>query len=168
MRIHGSAGRARRDDPSRGLALGLGLALAGVMAPAWSADTAQALAPAAPDAQVASTPVLRCQVRYASETLHLEARPTGTPYDVAPHDVAGRFRFKAVVVGTPAAVEHIALYAYDMAVPQAPVLIHEVVYHPPFPGNPTVPGLTGWNHVYSARLGREMVYGCALTKGPSP
>ncbi|RZL12028.1 MAG: hypothetical protein EOP40_00350 [Rubrivivax sp.] len=121
-------------------------------APAWAVDA----------------PVLRCQVRYASETLQLEARPTSTPYEVAPHDIGERFRFKAVVVGSEGAVDHIAVYAYDMAVPQAPVLIHEVVYHPPFPSKPTVPGLTGWNHVYSARLGREMVYGCALTKEPSP
>ena len=27
--------------------------------------------------------------------------------------------------------------------------------------------LTGWDHVYSARLGRELVYGCTL-RGPTP
>jgi hypothetical protein len=150
------------------------VAAACAVVPAWSAEPASPLAiPAslpspAPETPALSRPLLRCQVRYASDTVHLETRPTSAPYEVVPHDIAGRFGFKAVVVGTPAAVDHIALYAYDMAVPQAPVLIHEVVYHPPFPVNPTVPGLTGWNHVYSARLGREMVYGCAFTKGTSP
>lgn len=134
------------------LTLCLSVALA---APAWSASST-------------AEPVLRCQVRYASETFHLEARPTSTPYDVAPHDIGGRFRFKAVVVGAQGVVDHIALYAYDMAVPQAPVLIHQVRYQAPLPIHTAIPGLTGWNHVYSSYLGREMVYGCALSTSPSP
>lgn len=106
--------------------------------------------------------ILHCQVRYMSDTVSIDAHPTTQPYTVASHDIAGRFRFKAVVVGDDRHVEHVALYAYDMSVPAAPVLIHEVVHKPPFaPGKP-VPALTGWNHVYSARLGREMVYGCAF------
>lgn len=110
----------------------------------------------------AQTAVLRCQVRYASDTIHIEARPVADPYLVAAQDIGERFRFKAVVVGNDQQVDYIALYAYDMAMPGAPLLIHEVVHLPPFSSNTTVPGLTGWNHVYSARLGREMVYGCAL------
>ena len=112
--------------------------------------------------------VLRCQVRYASETIHIEARPVADPYTVAAQDIGERFRFKAVVVGTEKQVDHIALYAYDMEMPGAPLLIHEVVHQPPFSSNSTVPGLTGWNHVYSARLGREMVYGCALNNQATP
>jgi hypothetical protein len=110
----------------------------------------------------AGTPVLRCEVRYLSETATLEFEPGPRPYDVAAHDIGGRFRFKAVVAGNAGRVDHIALYAYDMSVPRAPVLIHQVVHKPPFATDRPVPGLTGWNHVYSARLGREMVYGCAL------
>lgn len=109
--------------------------------------------------------VLHCQVRYASETVQLQARPVADPYTVEATDVGKRFRFKAVMVGTAEQIDHIALYAYDMEMPGAPLLIHEVVYHPPFPHQATLPGLTGWNHVYSARLGREMVYGCALDQG---
>ena len=134
----------------------LTLCLSSVLAvPAWSASST-------------ADPVLRCQLRYASETLHVEARPTSAPYEVVPHDIGERFRFKAVVVGTQGVVDHIALYAYDMAVPQAPVLIHQVVYQAPLPTHTAIPGLTGWNHVYSSYLGREMVYGCALTTGSSP
>ncbi len=117
-----------------------------------------ALALAAPS----SATVLRCQVRYASETILVEARAVSDPYTVAAKDIGGRFRFKAVMVGTPQKVDHIALYAYDMELPGAPLLIHEVVHQPPFADQAALPGLTGWNHVYSAQLGREMVYGCAL------
>ena len=111
----------------------------------------------------AETAVLRCQVRYASDTTLIEARPTTDPYTVTSQDIGGRFRFKAVMAGKDQHVDHIALYAYDMEMPGAPLLIHEVVHQAPFPDKPQLPGLTGWNHVYSARLGREMVYGCTLT-----
>jgi hypothetical protein len=121
----------------------------------WTAACAQ------PSTQT-PTPVLHCQVRYASETVRIDARPVADPYTVPSQDIGGRFRFKAVMVGSGSQVDHIALYAYDMAVRGAPTLIHEVVHKPPFASNPVVPGLTGWNHVYSAYLGREMVYGCAL------
>lgn len=117
--------------------------------------------PSHADTATAAT-VLRCQVRYASDTIHIEARPVADPYTVAAQNIGERFRFKAVVVGNDQQVDYIALYTYDMAMPGAPLLIHEVVHQPPFSSNPKVPGLTGWNHVYSARLGREMVYGCAL------
>lgn len=115
-----------------------------------------------------ATAVLRCQVRYASDTIHIEARPVADPYTVAAQNIGERFRFKAVMVGTEKQVDSIALYAYDMEMPGAPLLIHQVVHQPPFSSNPTVPGLTGWNHVYSARLGREMVYGCALNHKATP
>ncbi|EGJ11652.1 MULTISPECIES: hypothetical protein [Rubrivivax] len=108
------------------------------------------------------SPLLRCELRYVSTTMQVEARPVADPYTVAAQDVGTRFRFKAVVLGTPERVDSVSLYAYDMAVANAPVLIHEVVHRPPFPPGTAIPALTGWNHVYSSRLGRELVYGCAL------
>ena len=123
--------------------------------------------PAHAETATAAT-VLRCQVRYASDTINIEARPVADPYTVAAQNIGERFRFKAVVVGNDQQVDYIALYAYDMEMPGAPLLIHEVVHHPPFSSNPKMPGLTGWNHVYSARLGREMVYGCALNNKATP
>jgi hypothetical protein len=116
---------------------------------------------------VAAPPILHCQARYLSDTVRIDARPVADPYTVAPHDIGGRFSFKAVVVGDEQQVDHIALYAYDLEVPGAPVLIHQVVLKPPFKFDAPLPALTGWNHVYSARLGRELVYGCAL-QGPTP
>lgn len=108
------------------------------------------------------SPLLRCELRYVSTTMRIEARPVADPYTVAAQDVGTRFRFKAVVLGTSERVDSVSLYAYDMAVDNAPVLIHEVVLRPPFPAGTAIPALTGWNHVYSSRLGRELVYGCAL------
>lgn len=116
---------------------------------------------------MAAPPVLRCQVRYMSDTVHIEARPVTDPYTVAAHDIGNRFKFKAVVVGHDQQVDYIALYTYDMEAPVAPALAHQVVLKPPFAIDAPLPALTGWNHVYSSRLGRELVYGCAL-KGPTP
>ncbi len=112
----------------------------------------------------AQPPTLRCQVRYMSDTQTLSTTPVADPYTVAAHDI-GRFRFKAVMVGQGAHVEHIALYAYDTEVADVPVLIHEVVLQPPFALGTRAASLTGWNHVYSSRLGRELVYGCRLDTG---
>lgn len=116
---------------------------------------------------MAAPPILHCQVRYMSDTVRLEARPVADPYTVAPHDIGGRFSFKAVVVGDDQRVDHIALYTYDLEVPGAPALAHQVVLKPPFAVDAPLPALTGWNHVFSARLGRELVYGCAL-QGATP
>lgn len=121
---------------------------------------------AAPASLQEAIPVLQCQVRYMSDTTAIEADPTSNPYGVAAHDIGGRFRFKAVLVGDAGRLDYVALYAYDMEVPGAPVLIHEVVHKPPFAVDRPIPALTGWNHVYSARFGREMVYGCALITRP--
>ncbi len=109
-----------------------------------------------------SQAVLRCDVRQADVTRHFEAHPTTDPQRVASHDIDGRFRFKAVVgagpTGEPA---YVKLYVYDMAVRGAPVLLHLATHQPPWRAAPEVPALTGWNHVYSSVLGRELVYGCA-------
>lgn len=111
----------------------------------------------------AGTAELRCELRYASEILEVRAAPVADPYRVRSHDLAGRFRFKAVVAGEAARVDYVKLYVYDMAVAGAPILLHQATHRPPFPAAAQPPALTGWNHLYSARLGREMIYGCALT-----
>ena len=144
-----------RPRPRRTVAgcTGIAALLCAVAAPAWSQDAA---------------PVLHCDVRYMSDTVSIQAEPTAEPYKVVPHDIGGRFGFKAVVVGDSRRVDHVALYAYDLSVTGAPVLIHQVVHHAPFDVDRPVPGLTGWNHVYSSNLGREMVYGCAFGARPAP
>ncbi|MCP6014371.1 hypothetical protein NL362_27855, partial [Klebsiella pneumoniae] len=60
---------------------------------------------------------LLCDVRQADVTQRFEAHPTPAPYDVASHDIDGRFRFKAVVgAGTTGQAAYVKLYVYDMAV----------------------------------------------------
>lgn len=112
---------------------------------------------------LAADPVLHCEVRYASQTWQFQATPSSSPYEVPAHDLAERFRFKAVVVGSATQVDYVSLYVYDLKAAGAPVLIHEARHKPPFEQGADIPALTGWNHVYSSVLGRELVYGCALT-----
>lgn len=162
------AARASRRLPRRLAAAVTGFAAALASVPVAATQTAAAPAPAgaaSSSADAQPMPLLRCRLRYASETRTIEARPVADPYAVAPHDLGRRFRFKAVVVGTSQRVDHVALYTYDLALPTSPVLVHEAVHRPPFPTSAELPALTGWNHVYSSRLGREFVYGCALDAG---
>ena len=104
---------------------------------------------------------LVCQVRYASETRMLRQSATTDPYSAATTDFADRFRFKAVVLGSPGRIGHITLTVYELT-ETAPVIIHQVRYGAPFNMNNEIPALTGWNHVYANYRGRELRYGCAL------
>jgi hypothetical protein len=124
------------------------------LAPAW----AQVAEPA---------PVqLRCDVSYAGTSRSLQATPVADPYSVPSEDIRGRFRFKAVVVGTPAQVEYISLYAYQNTGPQA-VLLHQAKYQPPFvwPADGSPLGLTGQQHLYAGPMERELIYQCSLHRG---
>lgn len=115
---------------------------------------------------VCAQSTLQCDVRQADVTRRFEARPTADPHGVASQDIDGRFRFKAVVgAGTTGDAAYAKLYVYDMAVKGAPVLLHMATHQPPWPAKHEVPALTGWNHVYSSVLGRELVYGCAWQAG---
>lgn len=111
---------------------------------------------------------VHCEVRYASETLRVVASPTGDPLRVPSVTLGQRFAFKAVVRGEPERIEHISLSAYDLEAEGAPALVHQQRLSPPFASGPELPALTGWQHVYSSVLGRELVYGCALRDAPGP
>lgn len=108
------------------------------------------------------SPELVCQVRYASETRLLHQSATTDPYSAATADFDNRFRFRAVVLGSPGQIDHITLTVYELVKEAPPVIIHQVRYHAPFNMNNEIPALTGWNHVYANYLGRELRYGCAL------
>ena len=109
---------------------------------------------------------VHCEVRYASQTWQVDARPTDEPLRVPSVDIDQRFAFKAVARGTPERTpEHItqiSLYAYDLEAEGAPALVHQQRLSAPFATGTQVPALTGWQHVHSSVLGRELVYGCAL------
>ena len=121
------------------------------------------VAAAEPDAD---SPELVCQVRYASETRMLHQSATTDPYSAATVDFDNRFRFRAVVLGSPGRIGHITLTVYELT-KEAPIIIHQVRYQAPFNMNNEIPALTGWNHVYANYLGRELRYGCALKAAQS-
>lgn len=130
----------------------------------WAAVAAVAAWLSAP---AAAAPQVHCEVRYASQTVPLDASPTDAPLRVPTVSLGERFAFKAVVRGTPDRIEHISLSTYDLEAEGAPALVHQQRLSPPFAAGREVPALTGWQHVYSSVLGRELVYGCALREGPS-
>lgn len=106
-------------------------------------------------------PLLRCAVTYAGSTQTIEATPVADPYPVASVDIGGRFWFKPVVVGQGSRVDYIKLYAY-LDTRQQPLLIHEVIYLPPFLTTPTPYPLTGTHHLYAGPVERELIYSCTL------
>lgn len=110
-----------------------------------------------------ASPLLRCEVSYAGATHILEAAPVADPYSVVAKDIAGRFSFKAVVIGDDQHVDYIKLYAYYQS-PRQPVLLHEARYLPPFAASVSPYALTGTQFLYSYSpdLGRELQYHCTL------
>jgi hypothetical protein len=117
-------------------------------------------------ALAATAPLLRCQVTYAGATHNLETSVGGDPYAIKSIDIDGRFRFKAVVLGTDRHIEQVKLYAYYEGRRQ-PVLIEEAKYMPPFAVSDSPYALTGLHYLYAPPLWRELQYGCALVGAKS-
>jgi hypothetical protein len=114
------------------------------------------------DEASSATPLLRCQLSQSGDIQTLDFVPVSDPYTVKAVDINGRFRFKAVVIGSEQQIDYITLYVYYRAKRQW-VLLHQAKYFPPF--NQAVfpsASLTGVNYVYSPVLGRELQYSCAL------
>lgn len=129
----------------------------------WRRACALAVAAACGAAQAG--PTVHCEVRYASQTWQVTAQPTSDPLSVPSVTLNKRFAFKAVARGAGERIDQVSLYAYDLEAEGAPALIHQQRLSPPFASGTQVPALTGWQHVYSSVLGRELVYGCALRQG---
>jgi hypothetical protein len=120
-----------------------------------------------------ASPLLRCALTYAGSTQMLDATPTQDPYAVASVDVAGRFRFKAVVVGAGAMPDYIKTYVY-LATSGGPVLVLQGSYYPPFAADAQGPlngepqgqlrghPLSGKQFVYAGPVERELQYECRL------
>ena len=113
-----------------------------------------------------AAPLLRCHVTYAGTTHVIEAQPVADPYPVASVDIAGRFRFKAVMVGSPTRIDYISLYAYLDAKRQ-PVLVQEAKYLPPFKAAAQPYLLTGEQYLFAGPVERELHYRCTLEGVPS-
>jgi hypothetical protein len=112
-------------------------------------------------AQAAAEPKLTCLVTYAGTMHTVVAHPVADPYPVPSVDIAGRFKFKAVMVGDAARLDRIVLYTYLNADPH-PVLVHQAKYLPPFPRSVQPWPLTGQHHVYGGAQERELMYSCTL------
>jgi hypothetical protein len=123
-------------------------------------------------AQTGATEQLHCEVGYAGATQTVKAQPVSDPYPVESVDIGGRFRFKAVMVGTGQQVAYIKLYSYFVG-PQQPVLIQLVKYLPPFATpsatdpterDPRGINLTGTQYLYAGPAERELQYQCFLQR----
>jgi hypothetical protein len=112
-------------------------------------------------APAGATPLLHCEATYAGSTQTLETLPGNDPYTTESIDIHGRFRLKAVVLGTAQKIEVVKLYVYYETRRQ-PVLLEEAKYMPPFAGGDSPYALTGLHFVYAPPMGRELQYGCAL------
>jgi len=114
---------------------------------------------------VLAAPLLRCDLTYAGDTQSIEATPVTDPYIVPSIDIGGRFRFKAVMVGSTAQLDRVVLYAYFNADAEAgtqPLLIQQVKYLPPFKASTTPYPLTGEQRLYAGTAERELIYSCTL------
>jgi len=112
-------------------------------------------------ANTVAAPLLRCQVTYAGTTHTIEARAVADPYPVPSVDIGGRFRFKAVMVGSDARVDRILLYAY-LDTQRQPILVQQAKYLPPYIMSQTPYQLTGEQHLYAGVVERELIYSCTL------
>lgn len=109
-----------------------------------------------------ATPRLHCLVTYAGSTHSVNASPVADVYTVPSVDIGGRFRFKAVMAGSGAQVDRIALYAYRTDDLPQPLLIHQAKYLPPFARSSQPLALTGEQRLYAGPLERELIYSCTL------
>ena len=108
-----------------------------------------------------AAPLLRCNVTYAGTSQLIEAMPVSDPYPVPSVDIGGRFRFKAVMVGSAARIDRIVLYAYLDAGAQ-PTLIQQAKYLAPFKASAAPYPLTGEQRLYAGPVERELIYSCTL------
>lgn len=110
-----------------------------------------------------AAPSLVCEVSYGGSAQQIVAQPVADPYPVPSVDIAGRFRFKPVLVGEGSAVRRVLIYVYRQAGDEA-VLIQQAKYLPPF-ARPDASGarpLTGRQFLYAGELERELIYQCNL------
>ncbi|NTV71813.1 MAG: hypothetical protein HGA71_16915 [Azonexaceae bacterium] len=108
-----------------------------------------------------------CHVSYGGATTIVEARPTASPYTVAPTDFGSYLQFRIVFRTEPADLASIKLYTYahHKDVDGRPP-IHQATYAYP-PVNAGRYGFTGLNHAYEPRYGLVLDYWCELREGIS-
>ena len=123
------------------------------------AETAPA--PAAPNA--VRIPGVICHVTYGGETRHIEAKPTESPYAVAPVAIGSYFLFRIVLRTAPADLAGIKLYTYADRT-DGPVIVHQVSYAYPA-NNASSHGFSDLNFVYEPLRDGELEYWCETVSG---
>ena len=110
-----------------------------------------------------------CHITYGGETRLIEARPTTTPYNVAPTPIGSYFLFRILFRQEPTELASIKLYTYADR-DSGPVIIHQASY--PYPVSHATRqgdlhqgadhGFSGLNLVYEPVRDGELQYWCEL------
>lgn len=117
--------------------------------------------PATPKA--ALIPGVVCHITYGGETRHIEARPTDSPYSVAPVAIGSYFLFRIVLRTEPADLAGIKLYTYADHT-DGPAIVHQASYAYPA-NNASSHGFSGLNFVYEPLRDGELEYWCEVMTG---
>jgi hypothetical protein len=97
-------------------------------------------------------------------TQTIEVAPVSDPHGVQGIDIAGRFRFRAVLVGAEDRIDYVACYTWYLG-GERPLLLHEANHRAPEARPDPPPAvLTGRQYLYAPGLEREIQYGCALAE----
>ncbi len=137
------------------------LALTGLLAALPALAETPTPEPAAP--KTVSTPGVVCHVTYGGETRHIEARPTDSPYAVAPVAIGSYFLFRIVFRTEPADLAGIKLYTYaDRS--DGPAIVHQASHRYPA-SNAASHGFSGLNFVYEPLRDGELEYWCETVSG---
>jgi hypothetical protein len=111
--------------------------------------------------------IVACHVTYGGQTKTVEARPTASPYTVAPIEFGSYLLFRMVFRTEPADLASIKLYTYAHHDDNdGRPLIHQATYAYP-PVHAGSYGFTGLNHAFEPRYGLVLEYWCELREGIS-
>jgi len=105
-------------------------------------------------------------VTYAGATERIEAWPVIDPYPVRSMDIAGRFRFKSVLVrAEDGSLDRVVVQVY-VDTPEQPVTIQVATWPQPrtMAASAGPAALTGWQRLYAGPLERELIYGCTVVE----
>ena len=114
--------------------------------------------------QVWASPQLSCAFELNGHSETHVFKPVTDPYLAESIDIGGRFRFKAVVLGSANQVDLVNLYVSYQTRRQPMILQHAKFIKPTLQTSAQTNSLTGRVAVYSPFLGKELVYDCNLVE----
>ncbi|RIX43527.1 MAG: hypothetical protein D3M94_16390 [Rhodocyclales bacterium GT-UBC] len=104
-----------------------------------------------------------CHLNYGGMTQEIEARPSASPYLVAPSPVGTFFLFRIVWRDTPTDLAGIKLYTYANR-DEGPAILHQASYPYPLPVE-RHDDFTGEQRIYEPIRDSELAYRCAFRQG---